>query len=278
MTCEICDGTGWVSVESAGVRRVERCDCWRRALTSKLLADARIPPRYRKCDLDSFRDNNDSLAVAVRRARRFSEEFPVVDKGLFFLGKPGLGKTHLSVAILKAVIRRTNARAFFFDVRELLKEIRHTYNPVVRSTESQVIRPVMEAELIVLDDLGAEKTSEWVDETLNLIVNTRYNERRATLFTSNYPVSEDLTDPDNLIVRVGYRMWSRLHEMCDFVEMKSLDYRELGPDATPDRISELDKRGSTSHKLPSPRGRSNPAKAQLKTAKELGWTGGKAGS
>jgi DNA replication protein DnaC len=216
--------------------------------------------------------------VAVRRARRFSEEFPVVDKGLFFLGKPGLGKTHLSVAILKEVVRRTNARAIFFDVRELLKEIRNTYNPVVRSTESQVIRPVMDAELIVLDDLGAEKTSEWVDETLNLIVNTRYNERRATIFTSNYPVTEDLTDPDNLVVRVGYRMWSRLHEMCDFVEIKSFDYRELGPDATPDRMSELDKRGSTSHKLPSPRGRSSPAKAQLKTARELGWTGGKAGS
>jgi DNA replication protein DnaC len=278
MTCELCDGTGWLSVDSNGVRRVDRCQCWRTALTSKLLTDARIPPRYRKCDLDSFRDNNDSLAVAVRRARRFSEEFPSVDKGLFFLGKPGLGKTHLSVAILKEVIRRTNARAIFFDVRELLKEIRNTYNPVVRSTESQVIRPVMDAELIVLDDLGAEKTSEWVEETLNLIVNTRYNERRPTIFTSNYPVLDDLTDPDNLVVRVGKRMWSRLHEMCDFVEIRSFDYRELGPDATPDRISELDKRGSTSHKLPSPRGRSNPAKAQLKTSRELGWTGGKAGS
>jgi DNA replication protein DnaC len=189
-----------------------------------------------------------------------------------------LGKTHLSVAIVKEVIRRTNARAVFHDVRELLKEIRNTYNPVVRSTESQVVRPVMDAELLVLDDLGAEKTSERVEETLNLIVNTRYNQRRATIFTSNYPVMEDLTDPDNLVVRVGYRMWSRLHEMCEFIELKSVDYRELGPDATPDRISELDRRGSTSHKLPSPRGRSSPAKAQLKISKELGWTGGKAGT
>jgi DNA replication protein DnaC len=278
MPCPLCDDTGWKPVERDGVRRVERCDCWRAALTSKLLADAGIPPRYRKCDLDSFRDNNDSLATAVRRARRFSEEFPVVDRGLFFLGKPGLGKTHLAVAIVKQVIRRTNARAVFYDVRELLKNIRNTYNPVVRSTESQVIRPIIESELLVLDDLGAEKTSEWVEETLNLIVNTRYNERRATIFTSNHPVSDDLSDPDNLVVRVGYRMWSRLHEMCEFIEMKSVDYRELGPDATPDRISELDKKGSTSHKLPSPRGRNSLAKAQLKTSKELGWTGGKAGS
>jgi DNA replication protein DnaC len=278
MACLLCDDTGWKATDREGVRRVERCECWRSSLTAKLLAEAGIPPRYRKCDLDSFRDNNDSLAAAVRRARRFSEDFPVVEKGLFFLGKPGLGKTHLSVAIVKEVIRRSNARAVFYDVRELLKEIRNTYNPVVRSTESQVVRPVMDAELLVLDDLGAEKTSEWVEETLNLIVNTRYNQRRATIFTSNYPVMEDLSEPDNLIVRVGYRMWSRLHEMCEFIELKSVDYRELGPDATPDRISELDKRGSTSHKLPSPRGRSSPAKAQLKTSKELGWTGGKAGS
>ena len=277
MECDVCGGTGWKPVESNGVRRVERCDCWREGLQAKLLAEAGIPPRYRRCDLDSFRDINDSLAVAVRKARRFAESFPVVDKGLFFLGKPGLGKTHLSVAILKEVIKRTNARALFYDVRELLKDIRNTYNPVVRATEMQVIRPVMEAELLVLDDLGAEKTSEWVEETLNLVVNTRYNERRATIFTSNHPVLDDLTDPDNLVVRVGYRMWSRFHEMCEFVELKSLDYRELGPDATPDQMAELDKKGSASHRLQSPRGR-NLAKAQLKPPKELGWTGGKAGS
>jgi DNA replication protein DnaC len=282
MTCELCDDTRWKPVEVDGVRRVERCECWRALLTSKLLSDAGIPPRYRKCDLDSFRDNNDSLAAAVRKARRFADGFPVVDKGLFFLGKPGLGKTHLSVAIVKEVIRRTNAHALFYDVRELLKEIRNTYNPAVRSTESQVIQPVMEAELLVLDDLGAEKTSEWVDETLNLIVNTRYNERRATIFSSNYPVMEDLRDPDNLVVRVGYRMWSRLQEMCEFVELKSVDYRELGPDATPDQLSELDKKGSASHRLPSPAGRNNLAKAQLRKptdkGRDLGWSGGKAGS
>jgi DNA replication protein DnaC len=278
MSCPFCDDTGWKPVEREGVRRVERCECWRTALTSKLLGDAGIPPRYRKCDLDSFRTNNDSLATAVRIARRFSEEFPVVDRGLFFVGNPGLGKTHLAVAIVKEVIRRTNARAIFYDVRQLLKDIRNTYNPAVRSTESQVVQPTIETELLVLDDLGAEKTSEWVEETLNLIVNTRYNERRATIFTSNYPIMDDIGNPDNLIVRVGKRMWSRLHEMCRFVEMEGVDYRELGPDATPDRISDLDKKGSTSHKLPSPRGRNSLAKAQLKPAKELGWTGGKAGS
>ena len=82
----------------------------------------------------------------------------------------------------------------------------------------------MQAELLVLDDLGAEKTSEWVEETLNLIVNTRYNERRVTIFTSNYPDTPDEEDPNTLLCRVGTRMRSRLHEMCEFLV---LDARRL---------------------------------------------------
>lgn len=259
------------------MRRVERCDCWRAGLTDKLLQEARLPPRYRHCDLDNFRDNNDSLSAAVRRARAFAERFPVVDRGLFFVGKPGVGKTHLAVAVLKEVVRSTNARAMFYDVRDLLKEIRSTYNPVVHTTEAEVIRPVMEAELLVLDDIGSEKTSEWVEETINLIVNTRYNEKRATIFTSNYTLLDDPLDPDSLAVRVGFRMWSRLHEMCDFVDMRGVDYREAGPDATPDRLAELDRRGSASHRPPPSRTGKAMIKAQLKN-KDLGWTGGKAGT
>jgi len=277
MMCAECEGTGWRPVERDGVRRVERCDCWRAGLTAKLFTEARIPPRYRHCDLDNFRDNNDSLSGAVRKARAFAERFPVVDRGLFFVGKPGVGKTHLAVASLKETIRRANARAMFYDVRDLLKEIRNTYNPVVRTTESEVIRPVMTADLLVLDDIGAEKTSEWVEETINLIVNTRYNEKRPTIFTSNYTLIDDPSDPDSLAVRVGFRMWSRLHEMCDFVEMRALDYREAGPDATPERLAELDRRGSASHRPHPSRSGKAMVKAQLKS-RDLGWSGGKAGT
>ena len=93
----------------------------------------------------------------------------------------------------------------------------------------------MEAELLVLDDLGAEKTSEWVEETMNLIVNSRYNDRRPTVFTSNYDLLDDRLDPDSLTARVGFRMCSRLHEMCEFLETRGADYRQAGPDASPAR-------------------------------------------
>jgi DNA replication protein DnaC len=187
-----------------------------------------------------------------------------------------VGKTHLAVAVLKLVIREKGARGLFYDTRELLKIIRATYNPLVQTAEMDVLRPVMETDLLVLDDLGAEKTSEWVEETLNLIVNTRYNERRATIFTSNYEVKEDLTDPDSLAVRVGFRMWSRLHEMCEFVALDAVDFRMAGPDATPEDLARLDHHGrAPTSRLPSRT--KGPARAQLRDRGDLKWSGGKAG-
>jgi DNA replication protein DnaC len=280
MPCSLCDDTGWRPVERDGVQRVERCECWREGLTERLIAEAHIPPRYRRCDLDNFRDYNDSLSRAVVRARKFAEGFPgEIDRGMFFIGHPGVGKTHLAVAVLKIIIKQKGARGIFYDTRELLRVIRSTYNPTVQTAEMDVLRPVMHAELLVLDDLGAEKTSEWVEETLNLIVNTRYNERRVTIFTSNYEKKEDLSDPDSLQVRVGFRMWSRLHEMCDFVDMHGVDFRELGPDATIEELVRLDKRGRPNLKKGLPSRASGQLRAHLKEDRhDLRWSGGKAGT
>src|SRR5439155_161017 len=147
------------------------------------------------------------LERAVAQAGRVADAFPNASQGLFLEGQPGVGKTHLAVAVLKQAIQTTGARGLFYDTRDLLRVIRSTYDPSTRTTELDILRPVMTAELLVLDDLGAEKTSEWVDETMNLIVNTRYNERRLTIFTSNYPDIPDDTDPQSLLFRIGARMW-----------------------------------------------------------------------
>ena len=123
-------------------------------------------------------------------------------------------------------------------MRDLLRVIRSTYNPVVRTAEMDILRPVMDAELLVLDDLGAEKPSEWVEETMNLIVNTRYNERRPTIFTTNYEDLPDEADLDSLKVRVGFRLHSRLHEMCEFLEYDGGDYRMLPANGGPDDLAD----------------------------------------
>jgi DNA replication protein DnaC len=276
MPCSICDDTGWKPVEADGIRRVVRCDCWRAGLTTRLLDDARIQPRYRKCELNNFVTYpNEGLAAAVAHARRFVDQFPAVDKGLFFIGPHGIGKTHLAVGILKEIVKKTGARTLFYDTTDLLREIRHTYNATVRAVEMDILRPVLEADLLVLDDIGKDRFSEWVEETMNLIVNTRYNERKTTIFTSNFEDNPDVEDPNALKVRVGLRIHSRLNEMCSFVEYDGADYRHRPPNAGDEDLVMLWKRNPR-RRTSLPNRTEARAKAQLKPPKELGWSGGKA--
>lgn len=278
--CPLCDETGWKAVESDGVRRVVRCDCWRDRLAGRRLAGANIPKRYEHCTIENFSAYNESLVRAAAEARRVAGRFPAVTRGLFLEGQPGVGKTHLAVAVLKQVVAATGARGVFYDTRDLLRIIRSTYDPSIRTTELEVLQPVMRADLLVLDDLGAEKTSEWVEETMNLIVNTRYNERRLTVFTSNFPDIPDDTDPNALLFRIGARMRSRLHEMCEFIVMDGADYRERPENAGVDDLMAMWKM----RKRTLPARAARPARAQLREPAardgrgDLKWPGGRAGS
>ena len=258
--------------------RVVRCDCWRDQVGHKRLADANIPKRYQHCTLGNF-TRVQRIARARPCCRR--DALPSVSRrstsGLFLEGQPGVGKTHLAAAVLKQVIQTTGARGLFYDTRDLLRMIRSTYDPSIRTTEIEILRPVMTADLLVLDDLGAEKTSEWVEETMNLIVNTRYNERRLTIFTSNYADIPDDTDPNSLLFRIGYRMRSRLHEMCEFIVMDGADYRELPANGGVDDLLTMWKMRKKT--LPSPGRGGRQARAQLRDGKgDLKWSGGRAGS
>jgi len=234
--CPLCQGTGWKSISIGSERRVTRCDCRLQARTLALLAAARIPKRYEHCELSNFDFDGPhrSLSPARMGACKFVEEYPLENTGLLLIGSIGVGKTHLAVGIIKELILGKGIACLFYDYRELLKEIQNCYNDSVKATELDVLRPVFETEVLVLDELGAVKPTEWVWDTVSLILNTRYNDNRTTIITTNFddkPAGEvagprGAAREETLGDRIGERMRSRLHEMCRIIKMEGEDFRQ----------------------------------------------------
>jgi DNA replication protein DnaC len=278
--CPVCQGSGWKVVKrttegaqplataessrpgaSAGEPKMAwavPCDCTASDRSERVLAKARVPERYRHCDFENYEADNDienvtreqlaawnrSLAQAKLVVQRFASEFPVGNEnGLLLMGPCGVGKTHLAVAALKEIILRGHS-GLFYDYRELLKEIQDSYNAESQATEMGVLEPVLRAEILVLDDIGSSKPSLWALETVGHVLNTRYNEKRVTLLTTNFLDSETAASAaapapsprvvgmrapameDSLTERVGKRIRSRLYEMCRTVEIWAPDYRK----------------------------------------------------
>ncbi len=240
-TCPLCQDTGW---KPAG-NGVTRCDCRIAGRADRLLAAARIPARYEHCEFENFEASGtrNRLASALLDAKRFVEEYPVEKTGLLFVGDIGVGKTHLAVSTLKTLIREKGIGCLFYDYRELLKDIQNSFNPSVQETEMDILRPVLETEVLLIDELGAVKPTDWKWDTISDIINRRYNAQKTTLFTTNFPdeaeagtgtgstdlrsrsTAERAARRETLGDRITERMRSRLHEMCKLVEMHGDDFR-----------------------------------------------------
>jgi DNA replication protein DnaC len=243
-SCSICGGSGWRQIVGGSSKQVARCDCYFEGQFGYLLAAADIPARYTNCDFGSFKtdignsitDTRQMLAAAKIALEKWADQYPVDRTGLLVTGPSGVGKTHLCVAALKQLVRK-GIRSRFCDYRELLKQIQNSYNPLVQATELQVLAPIFDTEVLLLDDLGAVKPSEWVWDTVSLVLNTRYNDNRTTIITTNFmdgpsAKAEQITDTTRRVTReetlgdrIGERMRSRLFEMCRLVQVQGKDYR-----------------------------------------------------
>ncbi|HVB33282.1 MAG TPA: ATP-binding protein [Patescibacteria group bacterium] len=249
--CPECDGTGWRVVEAAPPaegRMAVPCTCTETDRQTHAWQRARIPSRYKHCDFENFEVDyccegsqavqwNQSLKSARTLVEKFVSEYPIgTEHGLLLMGPCGVGKTHLAVAALRALLARGH-HGLFFDYRDLLKQIQASYNPESQTTEMEVLEPVLRCEVLLLDDLGSSKPSAWALETVGHILNARYNDKRVTLVTTNYldgdsprpPVSIAGRQPireDTLADRVGQRIRSRLYEMCRTVMIVAPDFRK----------------------------------------------------
>ncbi len=224
--CEICNDIGWVKTKNG----VVKCQCKSSRLNEQIYNRMKIPKRYRSVSLNNFRF---VPKYGHRKLKEIIEEYLYsndykLGKGLMFVGTPGVGKTHLAIAILKEFFLKKGIVGVFYDTRTLLFDLKATFDG--SSSGRELLDEVVNAPILVLDDLGSERLSDWARDILHYIIISRYNQMKPIIITSNIDLKSKEKDEDDVLQqsledRMGTAIASRLSEMCKVVEVKGKDMR-----------------------------------------------------
>lgn len=216
--CPYCKGYGYLLTEAG---EAVPCGCREGMLANVRLREANIPRKFAQKSLANFKSKDKIRKALIEKAAEFIENFtdsPDEHQGILMVGCTGSGKTHLALAILREIVVK-GYTGLYYNVPELLNALRETYSESSEEIESEILSRAGNVGLLVLDDLGAERTSGWVRDRLFLIINRRYEALKPILVTTNL-------NWDELEEQVGERIVSRLYEMCPLVlEFPKEDYR-----------------------------------------------------
>src|ERR1022692_3185461 len=245
--CSKCGGTGFIITEHANLSGATPCDCRAQGRAARLEDRSQIPPLYQKASFDNFivpgPENPTArreLTTVLLAVKKFASDFPH-DKGpqgLLLIGEVGCGKTHLAVAALRQIIAK-GFEGLFYSYQALLDNIHKGYDPVSDASDRNAYRTAMETEVLLLDDIAAQRAHDWVEDTINSIVTYRCDNRKALIATTNAPDPEAKTASGQEIGTVprqkdalgqpihrrtlaefiGGRARSRLFEMCTVIRL-----------------------------------------------------------
>ena len=241
--CTQCGGARYqFSRDAAGRDLARPCACALREMRVRRYNEARLPSKFADARLNSrFRDKENERAFSMFKL--LAAEFRPGHKGIVLMGDAGVGKSFLVAAFLYEIIVQHGIAAQFQDFFHLLKDLRSGYSQ--DRPESELIEPLVNIDVLAIDELGKGRNTPWEKDILDVIISQRYNNRKTTIFTSNYTDSRATTlvervrsrdwNPgdgevelrDTLQDRVGSRIYSRLREMCDFVTLSGHDRREV---------------------------------------------------
>ncbi len=242
--CPECNGTGWKIVEHEELSGASRCSCVAATRATRVVAGSDIPLLYQNASFDNFllpRDNPMAyreLTEVFMAVRGYAREFPNTKKpGLLLMGDTGTGKTHLAVAAFRTILGK-GFEGLFFDYQNLLDRIRAGYDSTSNSSDRETYRVALDKEILLLDDLGAHRVTDWVEDTVTSIITSRCNNRKPLIATTNlidhdagYNTFEKggggkVDHRTTLTERIGPRARSRLFEMCRVIKMPVIeDYR-----------------------------------------------------
>ena len=224
--CEFCFDTGKRFTDHG----YKVCDCKageeiKTKRLYRLLELAEIPPRYTDCSFQNFKPQHETQTQAMIVASTFATNFPT-ERGLLFVGPVGTGKTHLATSALKTIITTKYVDGFFIEFSELLVRIQQSWDAAAQTTQWAVLSRVRDSSILVLDEVGARRLTDWARDILYTIINGRYNRKLLTIFTTNY-LDTPTPGDETLEERIGDKLRSRLYEMCKTVEVNGTDYRKI---------------------------------------------------